>query len=322
MTQFNNYPVVKRCDNPSPISPTLLEFFFLNDGAYQNPYQVCSVHIFKDTTKGVGNKYLDLSAGSDTYGQVSSTDYSYRFSNWTTGPDGVAYWDVSSQKSPIDYIPYLPDSASGIFKVSDGYFAVILQPGASGVDKAGEELIANSASAVGEYLDIWTIMDVIGSFTRTYVNTFSLTSKGVIATTSPVEITPSNKLVNRYINIGSREPLKVKTNFTLENSSVPEAIRNMFQQGSVLNNAMMKIVKINETPELASRVVVQDFSDTSGGVSVDCNNNISFLWDTANIQPASLEDNLGGTTGVYEVQVRYNLLETLHYSPKFKLIVQ
>ena len=84
----------------------------------------------------------------------------------------------------------------------------------------------------------------------------------------------------------------------------------------------MRIVKLNESPELTSRVVIQDFTDTSSTIQLDSHNMISYLWDTASITPKDTDDIMGGSRGVYEITVKYQILTETFYSPKFKLIVR
>jgi hypothetical protein len=74
------------------------------------------------------------------------------------------------------------------------------------------------------------------------------------------------------------------------------------ETGSLLQSPEIKITKLNETPNLTSRVVVTGSGGTPGfissGVEVDSHGTISYLWDTNAIAAISAEDNLGSTTGV------------------------
>ena len=84
----------------------------------------------------------------------------------------------------------------------------------------------------------------------------------------------------------------------------------------------MRIVKLNESPQLTTRVMIQDFADTSGTVQLDSQGTMSYLWDTNNIVPKYTDDILGGSRGVYEITVKFDLVEETILSPKFKLIVR
>ena len=89
MTTFNGYTVINRGNRPSPISPAKLDFYFVKDGSYIDPYQVCSVHVFPDTAFGAPDNYLDLSAGSADYGLVSSLATNMVFHNQKVDEDSV-----------------------------------------------------------------------------------------------------------------------------------------------------------------------------------------------------------------------------------------
>jgi len=93
-----------------------------------------------------------------------------------------------------------------------------------------------------------------------------------------------------------------------------------------VQNPEISITKINETPGITSRVQVTGTGQVGGfitsGVKLNAHGTMSFLWDTANITTFYGDENLGGPTGVYEVQVRYNLLDETILSPRFKLIVR
>ena len=94
------------------------------------------------------------------------------------------------------------------------------------------------------------------------------------------------------------------------------------ETGSLLQSPKMRIVKLNESPELTSRVMIQDFDDTAANVDLDPQGTISYIWDTASIVPKYSDDILGGARGVYEITVKYDLIEETILSPKFKLIVR
>ena len=83
MTTFNGTTVISRGARPSPITPTKLDFYNFVAGAPHDPYQVCSVHVFPDTQFGAPDEYLNLSAGTATYGLVSSISTSMLFHNYS-----------------------------------------------------------------------------------------------------------------------------------------------------------------------------------------------------------------------------------------------
>ena len=328
MTKFNGITVINRANRPSPISPCKLDFIWIKDGSYQDPFQVCSVHIFPNTEFGSPNPYVNLTAGDADYGLVSSTATNYIFRNYKRNGAGLKTGfdaNVSACAQASSYVG--GNSASSIYRTDTGKFSVILQPEANyWPDSAPSDnwlyLSSNSASATGDYLDIWTLVDVTGSKAQIYVNSFKLNSASVVAVTEPLLVTPSNKLIQRYVELGSKEKIRVKTELVVDNEPIKDSLRNLLATGSLLRNPQMRIVKLNESPELTSRVVIKDFADTSGTIQLDSHNMMSYLWDTESITPKHSDDILGGSRGVYEITVKYDILTETFYSPKFKLIVR
>jgi len=328
MTTFNGITVINRGNRPSPISPCKLDFIWIKDGSYQNPFQVCSVHIFPNTQFGSPNPYVNLTAGDADYGLVSSTSTNYIFRNYKRNGAGARIGfdaNVSAWADEGDYVG--GNSASAIFNTSPGNFSVILQPGAeyfptTAPSNSWLPVSSNSASATGDFLDIWTLVDVEGSRAQIYVNSFKLNSASVVAVTEPLLVTPTNKLIQRYVEVGSKEKLRVKTSLVVDNDPISDSLRNLLETGSLLSKPQMRIVKLNESPELTSRVLVQDWADTSGSLQLDSQNMMNYLWDTNSIVPKYEDDVLGGSRGVYEITVKYNILTETFYSPKFKLIVR
>tara|TARA_R110000824_G_scaffold9681_3_gene42975 strand:+ start:9944 stop:10963 length:1020 start_codon:yes stop_codon:yes gene_type:complete len=339
MTTFNGHTVINRDNRPSPISPAKLDFLFVKDGSYIDPFQVCSVHIFPNTQFGSPDAYLNLVAGSTDYGLVSSTGSERMvFHNQKTDPasnpvNQVIGFDanISAMPEERDYDSALPNTASGIFRTGPGKFSVILQTGTTfwapsatvfNVDPPN----SNSASGTGGYLDLWTIMDAKGSRAQVYANVFGLTTANVFGSTGPLAVTTNNRLIQRYIDIGSKKNLQIKTELVVSNNTIKESLRNLMETGALVQTPQINITKLNETPGLTSRVQITGKNNVGGfidsGVQLDANGTISFLWDTNAITPFYESDLLGSPTGVYEVQVKYQLLDETILSPKFKLIVR
>ena len=329
MTSFNGTTVINRSNRPSPTSPCKLDFFWIKEGSYTDPYNVCSVHIFPDTKFGTANQYVDLNATSTNYGLVSSTATNFLFHNYKRNAAGVRtgfQGAVSACAPESSYAGNLGYSASSIFKVKTGHFSVILQPSSvyfpETVTDFNMDMSSNTASGSGGYIDIWTLVDVVGSKAQIYVNSFKLNSQNVVAVTEPMLVTPNNKLVQRYVELGSKRSLQIKTELVVDSEPIRESLRNLLETGSLLQNQQFRIVKLNESPDMSSRVMIQDFDDTAATTNVNAHGTMSYLWDTASIAPKYSDDILGGTRGVYEITARYNILDELYYSPKFKLIVR
>ena len=320
MAKINDYVVVKRYDRPSPNSKTYLEFLFVKDGILQDPYQVCSVHVFPDANNGDITSFVDSDADSSTYGeiQLSSANASadFIFTN-TTG--GVQDADPANALDPSAYTP--GTNASGIYKIGDGHFAAVLTPNEQYYDRYNTAASSNGASAIGNYLDVWTVVATAGSKPKTFVNQFELFNEGAFALTELPLITITHEMKNKYIPVGSNERLKITTEYSTENRRTDRELTSLLQDSGLITDVQMKIVKLNESPDLTSRVVIQDFSDTSGSVDVNTENVVSYLWDTGSITAKDSEDILGGSRGIYEIQIKYNVFTETRYSPRFTVAV-
>ena len=265
------------------------------------------------------------------------------FHNYRRDPDTglVIGFDanMSAMASPVTYAGDLRYSATSIFNYPEfvpgvnaqpGHFSVILQP--SGVyyqTSAAPEFVTrlnNTASSTGGYIDIWTVVQTEGSRAQIYVNQFSMQTANVFAASQPLEVTTNNKLVQRYVEAGSRKRLQIKTAIVVDNEPMEQSLRNLIETGSLLSNPQISISKLNESPTLTSRVVITGDNSMGGfissGVSLDTHGTISFLWDTTNIQPFFEGENLGGPLGVYEITVKYDIVDETIISDRFKLIVR
>ena len=330
MTSFNGTTVISRGSRPSPITPTKLDFHFVNAGAQIDPFQVCSVHIFPNTQFGAPDAYIDLLAGSTNYGLVSSVATNMLFHNYKRDNVGVKVGfdaNMSACAAESTYTGDLRYSASSIFREGPGHFSVILQTSGfyyatSAAANAWVEGYNNTASATGGYLDIWTVVDTEGSRAQIYVNTFTLGTANTVGITGPLEVTTTNKLVQRYIELGSKKRVQVKTELVVDNEPIKQSIRNLLETGALISNASMRIVKLNESPALTNRVMIHDFNDTAANTNLDSNGQISYVWNTGAIEPKFTGDILGGERGVYEITVKYDVVEETIFSRKFNLIVR
>ena len=241
------------------------------------------------------------------------------FNSWVSACDVESEYTSNAQ------------SASGIFRTGAGKFSVLLQtgtqywaPSATSFDTGPD--LDNTASGTGGYLDLWTIVDAEGSKAQVYAQTFNLNTANVFATTEPLAVTTNNKLIQRYIDVGSVKNLQIKTELVVDSEPMKQSLRNLMETGALVQNGFISITKLNESPELTSRVQVTGTGGvggfTSSGVSIGSDGTISYRWDTTNLSPFYTDENLGGSTGVYEVQVKYGLLDETILSPKFKLIVR
>ena len=333
MTTFNGVTVISRGNRPSPILPAKLDFHNYIAGAPADPFQVCSVHVFPNTQFGSADGYINRTPGDADFGLVSSTATNMLFHNYKRDNLGNRIGfdaNMSAMAAESGYAGDLRLAASSIFKESPGHFSVIMQPSGAyfptSASPTWNPRYTNNASAVGSYIDIWTVVQVEGSRAQIYVNTLTMQTANTFAVTEPLEVTTTNKLIQRYIELGSKKRLQIKTEIVVDNEPLKQSIRNLIETGSLLSNPEISIVKLNESPVLTARVQITGVGGVGGfqseGVQLDSQGTISYVWDTTNITPFYEDENLGGGTGVYEITVRYDVVGETIISSRFKVIVR
>lgn len=301
--KLNGYNVTDRGNRPSPTGRLALKVYFLNDGNYVDPYEIKDVAVFSRYTNLYPSSLLDASGLIDGSSVSSLTK---------------AYFAASGGASYLAESEYAP-GASGIYKTGTGEYVAVLdgQVGVSGYNSDWGAVIANTASVVGPYLDIWTVKLTANSDYTTVINQFTLFDDTFFTLTEPLLIHTNNKLVNKKIPLGSKQDLKINTTFSVENDGLSDSIKNLVDN-SIILNPMIKIEKLNDDPNLPARVEVSGFSQTSSLVSLTHDNTIIFNWDTEQLKthPELLAGNLGNMRGVYAVVVKYDLLTERIVTPQ------
>lgn len=333
--QLNNFTVVDRHNRPTTMDRVALRAFFINDGIQVDPYAISGVSIFKRADSG-----SILTPSGVAMGLVKQTPFmQFANTNWTTG-DLIT--DVNdSAFAATNYDPTGTDncqligtpaiascqSVSGIYRASgvDGEFVVVLDGGiglSSMFNGYNGTLIGNGASAVEDYIDVWTVKLSQTSDWQVLINDFQLFGDTFFSITQPMIFTARTSLATKHVQLGSKIKLTLPTEVTVENKDIDSSITNIFKQTAV-TNAGLEIVKLNDDVTLASRVTVSSFADTSGSTDVTSDNTILFNWDTSQLQSILNEksDPAGAAMGTYSVQVKYTLVDEIIYSPRFPLIV-
>jgi hypothetical protein len=211
-------------------------------------------------------------------------------------------------------------TASGIYKLGTGQYAVVLAPSVSSVF-AGTSFV-NKASAVDTYIDVWTIKFSPDTDFKTYINEFKLHDDTLFTLTQPLLVTTNNKLRNKHIKLGSKVDISISTEFNIGNKDIDSSITNIFKD-SVITDASIQIVKLNEDYTLPARVIVSSFANTSAVTDITSDSTILFNWDTTALYTLAAVQNgtFGSLTGAYQIQVKYNLLNQTILSDYLNLIV-
>jgi len=297
----NTTTVVDRGNRPNVSQRVGLRTFFINDGAYVDPYEISSVKLFKS---------------SDTYTPYDIFDDE----NLVTSVPLMAYQasgETLTNGSNFNVTNYTPGvMASGIYKLGVGDYIVVLDQtlALSGWDyTTSTQVAASSLSAVDSYVDLWTVKLNAGSKYQVITNDFNLYEDTFFAFTEPLLLTTKNKLMNKHVRFGEVIDLKVATEVTVQNKNITNAVQNIFKDSAV-TDAIITIKKVNQDPAFDG-----PFAVISGGtMSITRDNTLIYNWDTGTITGGST---FGSITGTYSVQVTYTLLNETIISPLFYLTV-
>lgn len=315
--QLNNTQLIDRHNRPDVNQKVGLRVFFINDGVYQDPNDISGVTIFKKIDNISPSTVVDsneLIASS-----ILSSQVLMHF--------GVSS-NVGKTGAALDASDYNPGTqASGIYRISQGEYVVVLDgtlnlSGYYDLQGSGFE-VANAASSVTDFIDVWTVKLAGSSDYKTIINSFGLYDNTFFVITQPLLLQTSNRLVNKHIDLSSIVDLKVETKINLENRDLDESIKNIFKD-SVITSAQMEIVKLNEDPGLPSRVTVSSFDQTSSVLDVTPANTIIFNFDTTKLATHSAVSTgeFGNLRGNYTCRVKYTVLNQTIVSPLYHFVIR
>jgi hypothetical protein len=302
-----------RNNNPPQLSKVGLQVFFMQDGKYQDPYQISSVSIFK---------------ASNTYSPETILNTDELIASSVSSLILMNFANSSADTSnPAFNASNCAAGASGIYRLGPGQYAVLLD---GTVSQSGvinlygmNTPIKNSVSNVGDYVDVWTVKMVQDSELETIFNYFTLTRGNFFTITEPILFRSRTRLLNNSVILGSKVDLKIDTEITVENKNISEEIKNVILE-SVIQSPSIEIYKLNDELNLPSRVTVSSYSDTSSLTTVNSGDTIVFNWDTEHLKthPQAIMGNFGGIVGMYAIQVKYNLFNQRIISPLMHLTVE
>jgi hypothetical protein len=311
MTKLNGYTIIDRGNRPTVLQRVGLQTFFVDDGVYVDPYQVSSVMIFRKDDLNDNN--IATTIGGDGLVLSSASPY-MRFA-----PSGDAS-DVESF-DPEEYDP--GTEASGIYRMGEGQYVVVLDGTVNLSGSWQGARIANTASSVADWVDVWTVKMVEGSNFQTLINNFELFGDTIFTITEPLLLKTHTHLATRHVPLGSKVNLKFTNEITVENKTITQGVENIFRQ-SAITSPKIEIKKINEDVNLPSRVTVSGFDNAiaSGLINVTSDNTVVFPLDTTVLQSVLNGVGGGAATGTYTAQLKFNLINETILSPLFHFIVR
>ena len=306
---LNGVELVDRHNRPGVNQKVGLRMFFINDGVYQDPNDISSVSIFRKA-KNVSPSTILNSSSLIASGSIS--DILMHFEPSSEGVGGVQAASTYAAST----------TASGVYRVKTGEYVAVLD-GTLNLSGGHDSASGNEASAVGDYIDVWTVRNVGSSNYTTYIRDFTLYDNTFIAITEPLIIKTHNKLFNKHITLGSTVDLKIGTTVAVENRNVDEGTREIFKD-SVITSAMVQIVKINENESLAGHLTVSGYSDTSATIDITSDNTIIYNWNTDQLKTmASVATGESGSLlGPYAIRVKYTILNETVVTPLMHFIVR
>lgn len=309
--QLNGVDLVDRHNRPTVLQKVALRAFFINDGEYYDPYDISGVTVFKKSSNLTPSTVLSDNILASS---ISSSLVLMHFG--ASANDSGAALNSSSYNPTTD-----TNSLSGIYRVKKGEYICVLDgtQNTSGLyDFYGSSLVVqNSASAVDDYIDCWTLKFAEGSKYQTLINDFHLYDDTFFTITQPLILTTSNKLINKHLTLGSKTALKFSTEITINNKDIDQSIKDIFKD-STITSAMVLVEKVNEdSTVLPSHVTVSGYSDTSSLIDITSDNTIILNFDTNNLATHANVADFGGLTGTYRATVKYNLLNELIVSKPY-----
>ena len=311
--QVNKIPVVSRGNRPNVSQRIGLRTYFINDGAYVDPYEISSVQLF---TRSSTLSPLTVLGANNLITSVPLMEFG---ASGQTRTDGVPnnYFDESY------YIPSV--TTSGIYRLGVGEYVVVLDEtlALSGWNTTNATQVAvSSLSSVNDYVDLWTVKLDEASKYQVITNQFSLNEDTFFAFTEPLLLTTSNKLMNKHVRLGEKIDLKVSTETTIQNVNMSKDLQNIWKE-SVITNATMEVKRVNQDLHFDGPFTVVSFDESESAVTITKDNTVIMNWDTTKIKDLTSfgSGTFGSLTGTYSVQVKYILLTETIISPLFYLTV-
>jgi len=308
---LNGVELVDRHNRPGVNQKVGLRMFFINDGVYQDPYDISSVTIFQK------DKNISPSTILGSNGLIDNA----------LDSDVLMHFQPSSKGEPgqvqpaSDYVPQA--NVSGIFRIKTGDYIAVLDGTLDLLGHYQGATISNEATGTGDYIDVWTVKNVGSSNYTTYIREITLNDNTFIAITEPLIIKTNNRLTNKHVTLGSTVNLKVETTVAVENRNIDEGSRNIFKD-SVITEAAFQITKINENESLAGHLEVTGFSDSSPFVDITSDNTLIYNWNTNDLKTmASVATGESGSLlGPYAIRAKYTVLNETIVTPLMHFIVR
>jgi hypothetical protein len=145
-----------------------------------------------------------------------------------------------------------------------------------------------------------------GSEYQLFINNFSLYNDTFTTITEPLLITTRNKLLNKNLRYGEHLDMKITTDITVQNNTLPEETKNILRDYQI-TNPQIKIERVNEDSiNQPARTEITPYVDAN----LTTENTILYSFNTTslvNVVPA----------GTYIITAKYSYLTQDFVSPPF-----
>lgn len=332
--QLNEVELTERFNRPSVTGRVALRAMFLNDGQYQDPYDVSACTILTKLANASPDSIIGTNGLIKSDQAIATILMNFGVSgNYDNGlpHDGVPgrttsenpkWVSPSATTGPDSFVTngyFIHSQASGIYKTGVGQYVAVLDGGiglSGGYNMHSPffegTTVANAASSVQDYIDVWTVKMTATSEYQLFINEFSLVDDAWVSLTQPLLLSTSNRLVNKHVNWGSTVNLKITTDLTVQNRDLDSSVKNLIESYGI-DNATIQIDKINDVSPgggIPPRETV-----TVGGTAVNevtSDNTIIYSFNTNSV-PSNL---LGGRSGTFVIKATYTFLgETIVTAP-------
>ena len=307
MATINGIEVIDRHNRPGVLQRNMLRLFFTNNGAFTDPYEISSVTVHTLAQNSSPSSVL-------TSANVVSATPLMGFAT----SDGTDI--LGTTFAPSNYSPGA--TASGIFRLGVGEYAVVLDGTVNASGQFQGSTIANEASSVGTYVDIWTVKLTSGADYQVFIQQFELFNDTFITFTQPLLVRAKSTLFKKHWVLGTKENLMIGTDITIGNKDMSPEDKNILKD-SAITSAMVQIKKKNHGNTLQD-YTVSSFANTSALVDITSDNTIVLNWNTDDLN--SIASNSGGamgnSTGEYTIQVKFDLLNQTILSQEMPIIIR
>ena len=318
--QLNGTTLVDRHNRPSVGGKVAVRTLFINNGEFIDPYDVSSCTIFAKLSNASPSSIVDVDDGLIKSDATSVVLMNFGVSGGAVGTalphdgaDGRVTENYPAWVAPTLYTP--GSQASGIYRVGVGDYVAVLDGNISlsgGYNNRysfnGGLTVANAASSVQDYIDVWTVKLFDTSEYQLFINSFRLYNDTFTTITEPLLITTRNRLLNKKLRFGEKIDMKITTDITVQNSTLSEETKNILKDYQI-TNPKISISKVNDDA-INQAPWTSVVSNVDASVTTD--NTILYTYDT---EAAISQDQRGA--GTYWIKASYSYLTQNFVTPPY-----